>query len=89
MTGGPYTSVWQNAADAFFEGTAGTVNVTGTINSVNSITFSTDGYTLGSSGTITLTAPAATSPPALARTRSAPSSPARWALPSWGLEHSF
>ncbi len=40
--------------DANFTGTAGIVTVSGTISSVNSITFSTDGYTLNG-GTINLT----------------------------------
>jgi len=55
--GGPYTSLWSNTSDATFEGTAGTVNVASTIGAVNSLTFTTDGYQLGSSagsGTITL-----------------------------------
>ena len=53
--GGVYTdSWWLGGSDAYFEGTAGTVGVSGTIGSVNSITFSVDGYTL-SSGTINLT----------------------------------
>ena len=43
-------------ADAFFEGTSGTVNVNGTINSVNSINFTQAGYSL-SGGTINLTGP--------------------------------
>ena len=41
-------------ADAFFEGTAGTVTVSGTISSVNSLHFNVDGYTLNG-GAITLT----------------------------------
>lgn len=46
-TGGPYAVLWSNGADAHFEGTAGTVNVSGTIASVNSIAFDVTGYTLG------------------------------------------
>jgi fibronectin-binding autotransporter adhesin len=53
-SGGSYTNLWTGGSDAFFEGTPGTVNVSGNIASVNSITFSTDNYTL-SGGTITLT----------------------------------
>ena len=54
-TGGPYnTAVWANADNANFTGTAGAVTVSGTISSVNTITFATDGYTL-SGGTINLT----------------------------------
>ncbi|MCX5653742.1 MAG: autotransporter-associated beta strand repeat-containing protein [Planctomycetota bacterium] len=54
-SGGPYhASAWVAASDAVFEGTAGAVTVSGTIASVKSITFATDGYTL-SSGTITMT----------------------------------
>ena len=53
--GGVYTdSTWVNGSDAWFEGTAGAVSVSGSIGSVNSMTFSTDGYTLNS-GTINLT----------------------------------
>ncbi len=48
-----YTSVWTDGSDACFQGAAGTVSV-GSIGSVNSITFSTDGYSLGG-GAITLT----------------------------------
>ena len=52
---GVYTdSWWLGGSDAWFEGTAGTVNVSGTIGSVNSLNFSVDGYTL-SGGTINLT----------------------------------
>ena len=54
-SGGPYnTAKWSNACDARFEGTAGTVSVSGTIDCVNSITFTTDGYTL-TGGVINLT----------------------------------
>ena len=53
-TGGTYNNLWVTGSDAHFEGTAGTVNVSGTIASVNSITFAVDGYTL-SGGAITMT----------------------------------
>ena len=54
-SGGPYnTAYWSDGSDANFTGTAATVTVTGTINSVNSITFSKTNYTL-SGGTINLT----------------------------------
>lgn len=53
-TGGPYGEYWVGANDAVFEGTAGTVNVSGTITSVNSITFSTPGYAINN-GDIYLT----------------------------------
>jgi autotransporter-associated beta strand protein len=52
--GGPYTQPWSSDSDAVFEGSAGTVNVDGT-ESVNSITFTTDGYTLSGSGSLSLT----------------------------------
>ena len=53
--GGPYNvSAWVGGANAIFEGTAGTVSVSGTIASVGSITFTTDGYTL-QTGSLTLT----------------------------------
>ena len=52
--GGPYSSLWSSGSDAHFEGTAGIVNVSGTISSVNSISFDIDGYTL-SGGSINLT----------------------------------
>ena len=48
---GPYNYPWADGADAMFQGTPGTVNVSGTISSVNSITFGVDGYTLNG-GTI-------------------------------------
>jgi autotransporter-associated beta strand protein len=54
QTGGPYNQNWNSGSNAVFEGTAGTVTVSGTISSVNSISFATDGYTLGGTGTITL-----------------------------------
>jgi fibronectin-binding autotransporter adhesin len=56
-SGGPYEQNWAPGSDAHFEGLAGSVTVTGTVGSVNSITFDTDGYTLahGAGGTITLT----------------------------------
>ena len=54
-SGGPYnTAYWSDTSDAYFTGTAATVTVTGTINSVNSITFNKTNYTL-SGGTINLT----------------------------------
>ncbi|MDZ7619919.1 MAG: autotransporter-associated beta strand repeat-containing protein, partial [Patescibacteria group bacterium] len=52
--GPPYNAVWSAGADAHFEGTAGTVNVAGTITSVSAITFDSSGYTLAG-GTITVT----------------------------------
>ena len=53
--GGPYNvSAWVSGANAIFEGTAGTVTISGTIASVGSITFTTDGYTL-QTGVLTLT----------------------------------
>ena len=45
-SGGSYTSLWSGGDAAYFEGTPGTVNVSGTISSVSSINFSTDGYTI-------------------------------------------
>ncbi len=55
-TGATYNQAWGYGGnyDANFTGTPGTVAVSGTISSVNSITFRTDGYTL-SGGTINLT----------------------------------
>ncbi len=59
-----YSLTWQAAANAngdptggsnslaTFQGTAGTVNVSGAV-SVGAITFTTDGYTLGGTGTLT------------------------------------
>jgi fibronectin-binding autotransporter adhesin len=52
-TGGPYSSIWSGGSDAHFEGTPGTVNGSGTIASVNLISFDINGYTLAG-GTITL-----------------------------------
>lgn len=52
--GGPYNVVWSGGSDAHFEGTAGTVIVSGTIASVNAIAFDVAGYTL-SDGIITMT----------------------------------
>lgn len=55
VSGGPYNaSAWVGGSGALFEGTAGTVTVSGTINSVNDISFSTDGYTVDA-GTLKLT----------------------------------
>ena len=54
VSNGPYSLAWSDSCDAWFEGTAGTVNLLGPIGAVNSITFSSDGYTL-SGGTINLT----------------------------------
>ena len=51
---GPYNQNWNSGSNAVFEGAAGTWTVSGTISSVNSISFTTDGYTLGGTGTITL-----------------------------------
>ncbi len=57
-SGSSYNRIWADDSNAYFEGSGGTVNVSGTINSVNSLIFGVDGYTLGNSpgsGTITLT----------------------------------
>ena len=55
-SGGTYNQGWTAAADAIFEGTAGTVTVASAgVASVNSMTFNTDGYTLTGTGAITLT----------------------------------
>jgi autotransporter-associated beta strand protein len=55
VSGGPYPLTW-TGGNAVFEGTAGTVTVASTgVSSVNSITFTTDGYTLAGTGAITLT----------------------------------
>ena len=51
---GPYDANWIGGYDARFEGTAGAVTVSGTINSVGAIYFDANDYTLGS-GTIKLT----------------------------------
>ncbi len=51
------TTTWIDGAGAYFQGTPGTVDVSGTINSLSFLTFGVDGYTLGSApdvGTITL-----------------------------------
>jgi fibronectin-binding autotransporter adhesin len=56
--GPPYDRAWADGSDAVFEGAGGVVNVSGTINSVNSLYFAVSGYTVGSSpnsGTISLT----------------------------------
>src|SRR5450830_196398 len=53
-SGGSYNQLWADGSSANFQGTPGTVNVSGAISSVNSLTFGVDGYTL-SGGTITLT----------------------------------
>ena len=45
--GGPYNKPWAGGNDAHFEGTGGAVAVSGTILSVNSITFDTPGYSIG------------------------------------------
>jgi len=57
-SGGPYNQTWTAAGggsglQAFFEGTAGTVSVNGAVSAAGMV-FSTDGYTLGGSGTLTL-----------------------------------
>ncbi len=58
-SGGPYTTnKWANNDDAIFEGTAGTVTVSGNITNINSITFTTDGYTLSGTGTLLSRVPA-------------------------------
>jgi fibronectin-binding autotransporter adhesin len=55
-SGGPYnTSSWVGNSDAVFQGTAGAVSVATNIPSVNSMTFTTDGYSF-SGGTISMTA---------------------------------
>ncbi len=52
---GTYNQLWVAGTDAVFEGTAGTITVADAgISSVNSIRFTTDGYTLGGNGAITL-----------------------------------
>src|ERR1035437_5340466 len=57
VSGGPYnTSLWSSGSDAVFEGTAGTVTVSvTTATNINSILFTTDGYTLSGAGTLNLT----------------------------------
>jgi len=53
-TGGPYTAKWTSASTAIFEGTAGTVSVSGTdIPTVGGINFNVTGYKL-SGGTLTI-----------------------------------
>jgi autotransporter-associated beta strand protein len=53
-SGGPYNqTAWAANSHAVFEGTAGTVTVSGNIDGVKSILFTTDGYTLGGTGTLT------------------------------------
>ncbi len=48
-----YYQLWTGGCNAIFQGvTAGTVAVSGTIGSVNAITFATDGYTLSDAGSI-------------------------------------
>ena len=51
---GVLPQIWSDGSNAYFQSVAGTVSVSGTITSVNSITFGVDGNTLGG-GTITLT----------------------------------
>lgn len=51
---GAYNQPWVGDSDANFVGTAGTVNVSGTITSINSMNFSVDGYTIAG-GPVTLT----------------------------------
>ncbi|MDZ7616012.1 MAG: autotransporter-associated beta strand repeat-containing protein, partial [Patescibacteria group bacterium] len=61
VPGGPYTtSAWISGSDAHFEGTGGTVTASGTIASVNAISFDVLGYTL-TGGTVTLTGDAVVS----------------------------
>jgi len=51
-----YYQLWTGGCNAVFQGpTAGTVTVSGPVGSVNSIAFTTDGYTLGGAGSITMT----------------------------------
>ena len=69
-TTGPYASAWVGGSDAYFEGTAGTVNV-GTVSSVKSITFSTYNYLL-SGGTLTMSVSGGVTTTAPAPTRSVP-----------------
>jgi len=53
VSGGPYNLPWSNGSQVVFEGSAGTVNVD--VNaSCTSITFTTAGYTLSGSDTLTL-----------------------------------
>jgi autotransporter-associated beta strand protein len=55
-SGGPYSqSVWAAGNDAVFEGTPGTVTVSGSIAGVNSLVFNAAGYTLAGTGVVTLT----------------------------------
>ena len=58
-SGGSYSNKWTSGKDAVFEGNGGTVTVSGTIASVNSLNFNTDwttgSYTLAGSGKVTLT----------------------------------
>ena len=56
VAGGPYTAQAWAGGSAMFEGNPGTVSVaSGGVSAVNSITFTTDGYTLAGPGAITLT----------------------------------
>ncbi len=48
-SGSPYDQTWSDDSSAYFEGTGGVVNVPNMINSVNSITFGVNGYTIGGS----------------------------------------
>ncbi len=52
VAGGPYAAVWTGWSDAGFEGTAGTVDVSGNVQ-FNSLQFDVTGYTIAG-GTITI-----------------------------------
>lgn len=55
VDGGPYdTTAWVNGNDAVFQGTAGSVSIASGGVSANSLLFTTDGYTIGGTGTLTL-----------------------------------
>ncbi len=57
VSGGLYNQTWAGG-NAVFEGSPGIVTVASSgVSSVNSIAFTTDGYTLSGSGTITMTGP--------------------------------
>jgi autotransporter-associated beta strand protein len=54
VTGGPYTSLWTSYADAYFEGTGGTVSVSASNQPYsNRLNFTADGYVLNG-GTINM-----------------------------------
>ena len=55
-SGGPYNTTWSANDDAFFEGTAGGVNLSA-VQTANSVTFRIAGYTI-TNGTLILASPA-------------------------------